>query len=182
MADAEEIAPRLGQHAGHDLEVDMGGPAAVFRPIAEVGDVLACGDGVPCVQAGQAGGEVAVEGEERLPFQIMLQDQGVAVIQRVGVIGQVQDAARQRGIDRGACGRKDIDARVHGAAFRAGAVGELGGGIDAAVFAVGAEAVADASGLMAGEPWIEGRVGEGGMSGCSPLVRSAMVGLAATSG
>ena len=164
MADAEEIAVG-GEKVRDDLDMEMGRPAAIFGPVAKMGDDLAGFDLPGRVQAGQGGGEVAVEGEEAGAAEGVFEDEGMAVIQRIGIVAEVVDAARQGGVDGGAGRGKDVDAEMDGASFGRGGVSELGRGVDRAVFPVEAEAVARACGLMRCEPWVEGGVGKGGHVG-----------------
>lgn len=164
MADAEEIAVG-GEKVGDDLDMQMGGPAAIFRPVSQMGDDLACGDLSCRVEGGKGGCEVAVKGEEAGAVQIMFEDEGVTVIQRVCIVGKAVDPARQRGVDGGSGRGEDVDAEMDGPSFGGGGIGELRRGVDRAVFPVEAKAVAQTCGLMRGEPWVEGRVGKSGHVG-----------------
>lgn len=79
MAHAKEIAVALFQHVGHDLEMDMGRPAAIFMPIAQMRDKLAGGHRVAHLhKAGQGACKVAIKRMKPRAPRIMFQDEGVA--------------------------------------------------------------------------------------------------------
>ncbi len=87
MAYTKEIAVALFQQVGHDLHMQMRGPAAVFRPVAQMGDHIARRHpGARGAEPGQAAAQMAIERPEGARRAVMFQDQRMAVIQRIGII------------------------------------------------------------------------------------------------
>ncbi len=164
MADPEEVALMLAQHVGHDLEMQMRRPAAILGPVAQMRDDLAPLHLLAGLQERrQARAQMPVERPERHAVGLMFEDQRMAVIERIGVIGQIGDPAGQWRVNRRAPGGEYVDAGVAGAPLGAGGIGELVGGIDAAALAIGSETVEGQVGRQVFRP-----------AGGKPRVKSAV--------
>ena len=88
MTNTKEVSVGLFQHIGHDLKMDMRRPAAIFVPVTQMGNQLTRRHGIACLaQARQCCGQMAIKRVEGHTLCVVLQNERVAVVQRISVIG-----------------------------------------------------------------------------------------------
>ena len=101
---------------GHDLEMEVGRPAAVLREIADHGELLACIEGLPHLEPDhRVAAEVAVESPEPDSVEFVLEDDRGAVVAEARVVGHRVNVAGQGGHDLGALHDEEIDSEVDAA-------------------------------------------------------------------
>ena len=81
MADTKEVSVGLFQHIGHDLEMDMRRPTAVFVPVAQMGNQLTRRHAsAHLAQARKRSGQMAIERVEGRTFRIVFQNERMRIL------------------------------------------------------------------------------------------------------
>ncbi len=95
------IVARAALHIEHQLEMKMRWPATVLVHMAKGGDLLASSNGLTYHQVGQTlSAQVAVQTVQDKSIQVMLEDDGGAVVAKVIIILKAVYAAIKRGVYR----------------------------------------------------------------------------------